>query len=98
MSKSNKLLLLAVLVLPTGCVDYLNHYDTVTLAAGDSNRINRMLQTEDPFNEQSFDTDIDSDGSRAVLVIRKYQRAAPKGGVTKSPTAASVVAGQAASE
>ena len=84
MSKSNRLLLVSVLVLPAGCVDYLNHYDTVTLAAGDSNRLNRMLQTESPFNERAFDTDIHSDGARVLRVMRKYQQVPVKGAAEKA--------------
>lgn len=41
----------------SGCAaDYLNNYDTVTLAAGDSTRQNQLLQTVDLFNPNSNNT------------------------------------------
>jgi hypothetical protein len=33
---------------PASCVDYLNHRDTVTLAAGDAVHANGAIQTIDP--------------------------------------------------
>ena len=59
----------------SGCADYLNRYDTVTLAAGDAQKYNAMLQTKDPFNPASEDTAITTDGERASdAVIYKYKR------------------------
>lgn len=79
-----------VLAVPAGCADYLNRYDSVTLAAGDANQINRMIQTENPFNEASYDTDISADGARTVKVIRRYQNAEPKQGPVGPATAVAV--------
>lgn len=60
-----------------GCAaDYLNNYDTVTLAAGDSNKQNQMLQIVDPFNPNSNNTKIEGDGPRSVAVVRGAQPAA----------------------
>ena len=59
----------------SGCADYLNRYDTVTLAAGDAQKYNAMLQTKDPFNPASENTAITTDGQRASdAVIYKYKR------------------------
>jgi hypothetical protein len=87
MSRNSRLLALAALMVPAGCADYMNHHDTMTLAAGDFNQTNRMLQTEDPFNEQSFDTHIHTDGGRAARIIRKYQQLPPKGESSKAGVA-----------
>lgn len=58
----------------SGCgADYLNHYDTVTLAAGDANRANSLAQTVDPFNPNSQNTHIESDGQRIVGVVQRYR-------------------------
>jgi hypothetical protein len=46
-----------------GCADYLNRYDTVTLAAGDTQKYNALLQTKDPFNPASKDTAITTDAN-----------------------------------
>lgn len=59
----------------SGCsADYLNHYDTVTLAAGDSNRQNSLMQTVDPFNPNAKKTHIEDDGSRAVAATAKARQ------------------------
>ncbi|KAA3448558.1 hypothetical protein C7I87_21040 [Mesorhizobium sp. SARCC-RB16n] len=58
----------------SGCAaDYLNHYDSVTLAAGDANRANGLLQTVDPFNPNSKNTHIESDGQRIAGVVQQYR-------------------------
>ncbi|MER8374436.1 hypothetical protein [Mesorhizobium sp. M1406] len=71
---------LAVLV--SGCAaDYLNNYDSVTLAAGDANHANMLLQTVDPFNSNSKNTHIESDGQRIAGVVQRYR------GTTLAPPA-----------
>ncbi|WP_292668837.1 hypothetical protein [Mesorhizobium sp.] len=57
----------------TGCADYLNHYDTVTLAAGDTQKYNSLLQTVDPLNPASKNTAIEGDGARAAAVAQAYK-------------------------
>ena len=60
-----------------GCAaDYLNHYDTVSLAAGDAQKANRLLHTTDPFNPVSHDTAIESDGQRAADAVERYRNSA----------------------
>lgn len=80
----------------SGCAaDYLNHYDTVTLAAGDAYHANMLLQTVDPFNPNSQNTHIESDGLRVAGVVQRYRgvanaAAAPSGG--NCPTDGSMAA------
>ncbi|BCH09963.1 hypothetical protein MesoLj131c_42210 [Mesorhizobium sp. 131-3-5] len=58
----------------SGCTtDYLNNYDTVTLAAGDSNHANQLLQAVDPFNPNSQNTHIQSDGQRVAGVVQRFR-------------------------
>ncbi|WP_244497964.1 hypothetical protein [Mesorhizobium sp. Root695] len=62
----------------TGCAaDYLNHYDSVTLAAGDTQKFNSMLQTVDPLNPASRNTHIEGDGARAAAVAQGYKYPPP---------------------
>ncbi|TIU73749.1 MAG: hypothetical protein E5W15_06715 [Mesorhizobium sp.] len=62
-----------------GCAaDYLHNYDTMTLASGDSQRANQLLQTVDPYNPASNNTKIEGDGARSVGVVQKYKL--PPGG------------------
>jgi len=57
-----------------GCAaDYLNHYDTMTLASGDSQKANQLLQTVDPYNPASNNTKIEGDGARSVAIVEKYK-------------------------
>ena len=74
MSRNKALLVvLAASGLLAGCADYLNNYDTITLASGDTQKANMLLQTANPFNPQSQNTAIETDGVRASDAVRKYQ-------------------------
>ncbi|TIW64114.1 MAG: hypothetical protein E5V58_32890 [Mesorhizobium sp.] len=74
MSRNKLLLVVLCTGLLTGCAaDYLNNYDSVTLAAGDSQKFNSLLQTVDPYNPASNNTRIEGDGARGVAVIQKYR-------------------------
>ncbi len=77
MSRNSVLILLLCAGALTGCAaDYLNHYDTVTLAAGDTQKFNSLLQTVDPFNPNSKNTTIEGDG-RAPPVSPRDTRFPP---------------------
>ena len=74
MSRNSALILILGTGLLTGCAaDYLNHYDSVTLAAGDTQKYNSLLQTVDPFNPASKNTRIEGDGTRAAAVANLYK-------------------------
>jgi len=73
MSRNKTLILLLCAAPLTGCADYLNHYDSVTLAAGDTQKFNSLLQTVDPLNPASRNTHIEGDGTRAALVAHNYK-------------------------
>ncbi|TPI65013.1 hypothetical protein FJ417_00025 [Mesorhizobium sp. B3-1-7] len=74
MSRNKLLLVLLGTSLLTGCAaDYLNNYDTITLAAGDSQKANQLLQTVDPYNPASNNTKIEGNGARSVGVVQKYK-------------------------
>lgn len=90
----NASILLAAGLAVSGCAaDYLNNYDTMTLASGDSNNANRLLQTVDPFNPNSNNTHIEGDGARSVAVIQRFKSAANGGGYAGNcPTDDSVAA------
>lgn len=82
MPRNSALPILIGMGLLSGCADYLNRYDTVTLAAGDAQKHNFMMQTKDPFNPASNDTAIPTDGERASdAVIYKYKRVMAPGAV-----------------
>ena len=78
MSRNSALILILGTGLLTGCAaDYLNHYDSVTLAAGDTQKFNSMLQTVDPLNPASRNTHIEGDGARAATVAQGYKYPPP---------------------
>ena len=94
MSRNRTLLLLLCAGALTGCADYLNRYETVTLAAGDTQKYNALLQTKDPFNPASKDTAITTDGQRASdAVIYKYKQTAQPG-AAPPPVSVTVNTGQ----
>ncbi|WP_181165056.1 MULTISPECIES: hypothetical protein [unclassified Mesorhizobium] len=87
MSRSKLLLMLLGTSLLAGCAaDYLHNYDTMTLASGDSQKANQLLQTVDPYNPASNNTKIEGDGARSVAVVQKYKypASAPATGTTVS--------------
>jgi hypothetical protein len=55
-----------------GCVDYLEHRDTVTLRAGDAQAWNRTVHTADPWPPHAMNNDIMGDGPRTARVIQRY--------------------------
>jgi len=58
----------------SGCAaDYLHNYDTMTLASGDAQKTNQLLQTVDPYNPASNNTKIEGDGTRSVAAVQKYK-------------------------
>ncbi|TIN14888.1 MAG: hypothetical protein E5Y51_20645 [Mesorhizobium sp.] len=74
MSRNKLLLVFLGTGLLGGCAaDYLNNYDTMTLASGDSQKANQLLQTVDPYNPASNNTKIEGDGARSVGVVQKYK-------------------------
>jgi hypothetical protein len=73
MSRNRTLLLLLCAGALTGCADYLNRYETVTLAAGDTQKHNSLLQTVEPLNPASKNTAIEGDGARAAAVAQSYK-------------------------
>ena len=94
MSRNSAVLLLCAASALAGCADYLNRYDTVTLAAGDTQKYNALLQTKDPFNPASKDTAITTDGQRASdAVIYKYKKTAQPG-AAPPPVSVTVNTGQ----
>lgn len=62
-------ILAAAAILLSGCADYLNRYDTVTLAVGDAQGHNMLLQTADPFNPAAQDNHIPISGRRIEAVL-----------------------------
>lgn len=71
MSRISALPFVALAGLLSGCADYLNRYETVTLAAGDAQKHNMLLQTADPFNPAAQDNHIPTSGARTALVMRR---------------------------
>lgn len=70
MRASPRAITLAVLLTPIGaCVDYLNHRDSVTLAAGDAIHANAAIQTIDPEATASRKKTIEYDGQKIAVAI-----------------------------
>lgn len=87
MRASPRTIALAVLLTPVGaCVDYLNHRDSLTLAAGDGMHANAATQTIDPDPPVSRKKTIDYDGRYIAATIAKYPALSqPGGGAQTNP-------------
>ncbi|RWB79162.1 MAG: hypothetical protein EOQ50_05005 [Mesorhizobium sp.] len=78
MSRNKLWLVLLATSMLAGCAaDYLNNYDTMTLASGDSQKANELLQTVEPYNPASNNTKIEGDGPRSVTVVQKSRLLLP---------------------
>lgn len=65
-------------VLASACTDdqryeYLAHTDTVTEGAGDAVAANKAVQTINPWPVHSQNKNIDLDGKRGHLAVRRYE-------------------------
>jgi hypothetical protein len=62
----------------SGCADYLNHRDSITLAAGNAPETNTAIHTINPFPPEAWNTTITSDG-KAVDRAQATYNAKAKG-------------------
>ena len=72
------LLVATLLLLASGCTSdpiypYRAHTDKVTLGAGNASAVNRAVHTIDPWPQYSRKTQIDTDGNRALVAVRRYE-------------------------
>lgn len=68
----NSLLALLAAALISGCADYMNNRDTITLGAGDAMEANLGIQTIDPFPIQAKNTHIRVDGAKTRQAYERY--------------------------
>jgi hypothetical protein len=75
----------------SGCADYMNHRDSVTLAAGNAPETNTAIHTINPFPPEAWQTQITADGHPVAKAQKAYDTGKvlppPKYGVTISTTA-----------
>jgi hypothetical protein len=68
----------ATSLLASGCTsdqfyEYRAHTDKVTEGAGNASAANRAIQTVDPWPVYSQKTDVNMDGKRALVAVRRYE-------------------------
>ena len=73
-----RLLGATLLLLASGCTNdqiypYQAHTDKVTLGAGNASAANRAVHTIDPWPQYSQKTQIDTNGNRALVAVRRYE-------------------------
>jgi hypothetical protein len=67
-----------VLSLASGCTndqfyEYRAHTDKVTEGAGNASAANRAIHTVDPWPAYAEKTEINTDGKRAMVAVRRYE-------------------------
>jgi hypothetical protein len=70
--KSNWIAIFVLSAFLSGCADYMNHRDTVTLGAGSAMQHNIAVHTVNPFPPLANNTRIDRDGKSVVLAQERY--------------------------
>jgi hypothetical protein len=61
----------------SGCADYLNHRDSVTLAGGDAVHFNQAVHSVEHLPREAYATPIHSDGKRIAVVYEQYWKRPP---------------------
>lgn len=56
----------------SGCADYMNHRDSITLGAGNAPEANIGIHTVDPFPPQAENTDIRVDRTKVNQAYERY--------------------------
>ena len=90
---SARLGLAAVTLLVAGCQDYAARRDTLAFHSGEAAAHNKAVHVIDPWPAAAIRSDIESDGSRAVRTIERYEAGGtliiPSGGAAPAaPTSA----------
>lgn len=70
--RKNSFILFAGVFALSGCADYLNNRDTVTLGAGNAVEANLGIHTIDPFPPDAKNTDIEIDGRKTEGAYKRY--------------------------
>jgi len=73
--KQLNIISLTGLLFVAGCQSNLERHDGVTSYAGNSNAVNEAKMVVDPWNPNSENTDIHTDGRRAADAIDRYRNA-----------------------
>jgi hypothetical protein len=57
----------------TGCNEYRERRDTVTLGVGDAVEANKVTQIENPWPPEAQRKEINVDGERMLSVVKRYK-------------------------
>lgn len=76
------LTLTAAAALLSGCADYLARHDGVSFGAGNAAARNAAIHMIDPWPRHSGNTNIEADGQRMAVTMRKYQTNDPDDGAS----------------
>lgn len=85
---SLEIVVIAATALLTGCADYANQRDTISLGAGNAMQANMAVHTGDAFPPDRNVTAIRTDGQVAERTVREYRGAAAAAGPTQPATTA----------
>lgn len=74
MIKNNTLQTTAIgLIFALGGCTYLDRNEGVTSFAGDAQAVNLAKQTDDPWNKNAYNNDIEGDGERLGDTVKRYK-------------------------
>jgi len=71
-SRNSLLAIVAGSSLLSGCADYLNNRDTITLGAGNAVEANLGIHAANPFPSSANNTDIDIDSEKVQQAYGRY--------------------------
>ena len=72
--KSKATLAILIVLFVSGCADYQNHNDSVTLGVGNAPEANLAIHTIKPFPEVAGKTDINVSGKTTENALDRYEQ------------------------
>ncbi len=70
--RTDRLAVIALALLLSGCADYMSRRDTVTVGAGSAMQANIGIHTIQPFPRQAYNTNLKRDGQSVVNAQDRY--------------------------
>lgn len=91
--RTDRLVTGVILLLLSGCADYMNHRDTVTVGAGSAMDANMGIHTVQPFPRQAYSTNLPRDGRSVVNAQERFLTPGDKDVVTGAGSEAAISGG-----
>ncbi|MFN3249437.1 hypothetical protein [Roseibium album] len=91
--RTDRLAAFALVLLLSGCADYMSRRDTVTVGAGNAMDANMAIHTVQPFPRQAYNTNLSRDGRSALNAQERFLEPGDPDVVTAAGSEAAISGG-----